>query len=60
MWYWSANTLFWQLSVDHNMDITVATLVWTDGRMYGHLTTKIDYQTFLALRLLSRTHGALL
>ena len=21
MWYWSADTLFWQLSTDHNMDM---------------------------------------
>ena len=21
MWYWSADTLFWQLSIDHNMDV---------------------------------------
>ena len=21
MWYWSADTLFWQLSTDHNMDV---------------------------------------
>jgi len=21
MWYWSANTLFWQVSIDHNMDV---------------------------------------
>ena len=20
-WYWSADTLFWQVSVDHNMDV---------------------------------------
>ena len=20
-WYWSANTLFWQLSIDHNIDV---------------------------------------
>ena len=20
-WYWSADTLFWQLSIDHNMDV---------------------------------------
>ena len=31
-----------------------------DGRMYGHVTTKIDNQTFLALGLRSRTQGALL
>ena len=60
MWYWSETTLFWQLSVDHNMDITVATRVWTDGRTNGHVTTKIDNQTFLALGLRSRTHGDLL
>jgi len=21
MWYWSADTLFWQVSIDHNMDV---------------------------------------
>ena len=21
MWYWSADTLFWQLSIDHNIDV---------------------------------------
>ena len=20
-WYWSADTLFWQLSIDHNIDV---------------------------------------
>ena len=24
MWYWSTHTLFWQLSIDHNMDVQVA------------------------------------
>ena len=24
MWYWSAHNLFWQLSIDHNMDVQVA------------------------------------
>ena len=35
MWHRSADTLFWQLSIDHNMDARYQ--VNTDGIRLGHL-----------------------
>ena len=57
-WYWSAGTLFWQLSVDHNIDVQLV-FPWApklarkcesrhwfscgaDGRSYGHVITKFS------------------
>ena len=57
-WYWSADTLFWQLSIDDNIDVQSA-FPWTpkrarkceskpwytrgaDGRSVGHVITKFS------------------
>jgi len=54
-WYWSADTFFWQLSINHNMDVqyqsythdNCATLLFFKewglayGRTSSHVTTKI-------------------
>ena len=38
MWYWSADTLFWQVSIDHNMDIHYQRrMLWTKGARLCHL-----------------------
>ena len=57
-WYWSAGALFWQLSIDHNIDVQLV-FPWApklarkcesrhwfpcgaDGRSYGHVITKFS------------------
>ena len=30
-WYWSADNLFWQVSVDHNMDVQCQRCLWGSG-----------------------------
>ena len=51
-WYWSANTLSWQLSINHNMDVQYQRFIYGNGatllflfwrtyvRTYGHVRTK--------------------
>ena len=55
-WYWSADTLFWQLSIDHNIDVQsvfswAPKVAWcgrtvsrADGRAVG--VRSRDYQIF--------------
>ena len=57
-WYWSAGAVFWQLSIDHNIDVQLV-FPWApklarkcesrhwfpcgeDGRSYGHVITKFS------------------
>ena len=40
-WYWSADTLFWQVSVDHNMDVQ-----YQRPRLHVSLSTKLVPRAF--------------
>ena len=48
MWYWSADTLFWQLSIDHSMDIQYQKspcLLWTMTCHVGKLRRRANAPT---------------
>ena len=40
-WYWSADTLFWQVSVDHNMDVRYQSTPEVHGKPRLHISVNL-------------------
>ena len=58
MWYWSADTLFWKLSTDHNMDVEYQVAgSYSSQKALVQLVLQIAYLLSSAVVLITATLG---